>query len=697
MSEPELRERRRQAFLAEAIEVLNRSLDYQQTLVALAWIIVPTIADWCAIDMLEDGTLRRLAAAHVDPAQVQLVKELEDHGVPERTAQLAVISSGKPSLVQVTPEMLDTSDLSDDQAARVRALGLRSYLVVPLHRGAESAGTITLATAESGRIFDDTDVALAVHLADRASVAIQHAHLYRQLERALVASGEERERLAQLIEHAPLSIGIVRGPELAVEMANAAFLRMYGGRNVIGVPARVFDPEGERIRVVEHMFQSGEMTRETARPIAFDWSGTGIVETRYLDITRAPLRDATGKVDAVVTFAIDVSEQVHARRRIEEAKQQAELANRAKDEFLAMLGHELRNPLAPILTALELMELRAPEQFERERAVIQRQVHHVIRLVDDLLDISRITRGGVELHRESVDLADVITKAIEQASPLLEEKKHELVMTAAPGIIVDGDPVRLAQIVSNLVTNAAKYTKSGGTIAVTLERDDGNAIIRVRDNGIGIAPDVLPKVFETFYQVRQSIDRARGGLGLGLAIVRSLARVHGGDVTATSDGIGHGSEFVITLPALDGFTVRATGTPVAGSHPLRPEKLLLVDDNQDAIALLAEALTARGFQTFVAHDAPSALALADSVLPQIALLDIGLPVMDGYELGRRLHELHANVQLVAITGYGQPNDFARSKAAGFAAHLVKPIALEDVLAVIETLVAAARTAALPPP
>ena len=696
---PRQRERLRQAFLADAIDTLNRSLDYQETLAALAWVVVPRIADWCAVDVLEDDELRRLAAAHMDPAKIQMVKELEDRGATQRTAQWRVLSSGKPELAQITRERIEGSSEPDEIKRRVVELGLRSYLVVPLRRGTEIAGAITMATAESDRTFDDSDLALAMQLADRASVAIEHAHLFRQAERALVASAVERERLAQLIDAAPVAVGIFRGTDFVVETANTAFLALYRGRDVVGLTARDLDPQGDRVKELERMWQTGERTQQLESPVAFDWSGTGIVETRYFNISRAPLRDASGQIDAIVTFGVDITEQVFARRRIEEAKVQAELASRAKDEFLAMLGHELRNPLAPILTALELMELRAPQQLERERSVIARQVQHVIRLVDDLLDISRITRGGVELHREIVDLSDIVAKAVEQASPLLEEKKHELLTDVPRGILVNGDPVRLAQILSNLVTNAAKYTKAGGKISIVVAREGNDATIRVRDTGVGIAPDVLPRVFETFYQVRQSIDRARGGLGLGLAIVRSLARAHGGEATATSEGIGSGSEFVVTLPALDGQTVpRAAGTPILGSHPLRPETILLVDDNQDAISLLAEALGNRGFQTLVAHDAPSALVLARREKPQIALLDIGLPVMDGYELARKIRDTPdlAHVQLVAITGYGLPTDIEKSKAAGFAAHLVKPIKVDEVQEVIETLVAAARTKSLPP-
>ena len=351
---PRQRERLRQAFLADAIDTLNRSLDYQETLAALAWVVVPRIADWCAVDVLEDDELRRLAAAHMDPAKIQMVKELEDRGATQRTAQWRVLSSGKPELAQITREMIEGSSEPDEIKRRVVELGLRSYLVVPLRRGTEIAGAITMATAESDRTFDDSDLALAMQLADRASVAIEHAHLVRQAERALVASAVERERLAQLIDAAPVAVGIFRGTDFVVETANTAFLALYRGRDVVGLTARDLDPQGDRVKELERMWQTGERTQQLESPVAFDWSGTGIVETRYFNISRAPLRDASGQIDAIVTFGVDITEQVFARRRIEEAKVQAELASRAKDEFLAMLGHELRNPLAPILTALEL-------------------------------------------------------------------------------------------------------------------------------------------------------------------------------------------------------------------------------------------------------------------------------------------------------------------------------------------------------
>ncbi|MBA3455252.1 MAG: response regulator [Deltaproteobacteria bacterium] len=548
---------------------------------------------------------------------------------------------------------------------------------------------ITLIMAESGRLYDQGDLGLASTLADRASAAIDNAKLFSELARAHQHTAAERDRLRQLVESAPIEIAILRGPDLVFEVANEPFERTFGGRKLRGLKQSALDPTGKTSVDLRQVMATGERISNRERAVHFDWDQTGVATTRYFDLTLAPMRDTAGTVDGVMSFSLEVTEQVLARMRIEEAHAQAELANRAKDEFLAMLGHELRNPLAPILTALELMELRGADIFERERTVIARQVRHVVRLVDDLLDVSRITRGGVELHLEQLDLADIIGKAIEIASPLLEERGHQLVTHISRKLDVQGDPVRLAQVIANLVTNAAKYTERGGTITVTAALEDRRVAVHVRDTGVGIPPEVLPLVFETFYQARQSIDRARGGLGLGLAIVRSLVELHGGEVRATSDGAGKGSEFSVWLPALDGAPTarRATGKVPRGNLQVRTEKILVVDDNVDALNLLSEVLEQRGFSTFRAHDAPSALALAAQALPQIALLDIGLPVMDGYELGRRLREIPGleQIRLVAVTGYGQPSDLERSEAARFAAHLVKPISIERLHATIEEL------------
>jgi CheY-like chemotaxis protein len=368
-------------------------------------------------------------------------------------------------------------------------------------------------------------------------------------------------------------------------------------------------------------------------------------------------------------------------------RHEAEQANRSKDEFLAMLGHEMRNPLAPIATALQLMKLRAEDLFSKERTIIERQVDHLTRLVDDLLDVSRITSGKVEITQKTLDLSGVVASAIEIASPLLEQRSQNLsVDVASQGLIVYADPVRLAQVISNLLTNAAKYTEPGGHIAISAGIEGEHVVLRVRDSGVGIAPDMLPRVFDMFSQERQSIDRAAGGLGLGLAIVRSLVNMHGGSVSVDSEGRGHGSTFTIRLPAAAGEVLPNTSRRNA-ARMLRgalQRKILIVDDNVDAAELLAINLELLGHETRVAHDGPSALKLVEHYVPDLAVLDIGLPVMDGYELARQLRGLPKldGMRLLALTGYGQRSDRQRSAEAGFDAHIVKPVQV----AVLEALI-----------
>jgi PAS domain S-box-containing protein len=361
---------------------------------------------------------------------------------------------------------------------------------------------------------------------------------------------------------------------------------------------------------------------------------------------------------------------------------EAESASRAKDEFMAVLGHELRNPLSPILTALELMRIRGDESSARERSIIERQLKHVVRLVDDLLDVSRITRKMIELKREYIELFPIVARSIEMASPVLEQRLHVLdVEVPREGLLVEADPVRLAQVVANLLTNAAKYTAPGGRVRVQAEREHGEVVIRVRDNGDGIASEMLPHIFTMFVQADRRLERAQGGLGLGLTIVRSLVELHGGTVRAASEGIGKGSEFMVRLPAIGDKHVQS-GDSIQKRTPDAPaeRRILIVDDNQDAADMLADLLQATGYAVCVAYDAPSALDLADRFQPEFAFLDVGLPVMDGYELGRRLRERPglSALTLVAVTGYGQESDRERSAAAGFRAHIVKPIDLASL-------------------
>jgi signal transduction histidine kinase len=365
-----------------------------------------------------------------------------------------------------------------------------------------------------------------------------------------------------------------------------------------------------------------------------------------------------------------------------------ESANRAKDEFLAMLGHELRNPLSPIVTALELMKLHR-DGGESERTVIERQVEHLIRLVDDLLDVSKITRGKIELKREVVELAEVVANAVHMASVLLEQRNHTLIVDVArSGLAWEGDPVRLAQVLANLLTNAARYTPPGGRIQLSAHRDADQIRVSVSDNGVGIAPDMLPRIFELFVQGRRSLDRAEGGLGLGLTLARSLVTLHGGTISAFSDGLGKGTTFTIRLPAPSAAVVAgkrraaAHGKPPLAAHGKR---VLVVDDNVDAAEMLGELLEESGHEVLLANDPIAALKSIEEQNPDVAVVDIGLPVMDGYQLAERIRQNlpGSHCRLVALSGYGQEHDYARSKQAGFVEHLVKPVDLATLLRVVD--------------
>ncbi|HET9929042.1 MAG TPA: ATP-binding protein [Polyangiaceae bacterium] len=520
------------------------------------------------------------------------------------------------------------------------------------------------------------------------------------LEREQTARQEaelHREHLMSLLTQAPTPIVLLRGPSYVIELANPYTLQLWGrtAEQVLG--RALFDALPEiRGQVFRNLLDSVYTTgvahvSETPVVAALDRRGNGELEDRHLTFVYAPLRLATGAIDGILVLAFDVTEQVRAREQVEGLRVAAEAASQAKDEFLAILGHELRNPLAPILTAVDLLRMRSAAAFAKEIDVIDRQANHLVRLVDDLLDVSRITRGKIELRKERIEVARLVDRAIEMVTPLLEERQHEVnVRVPRTGLVVEVDPSRLAQVLANLLSNAAKYTERRGEVSVSARRAGSDITISVKDTGIGIEPDMLPRVFDLFAQEPQALDRARGGLGLGLAIVRRLMELHQGRVDAHSDGRGRGSEFSIVLPAAATDTV-SPSTSASSAVPFdlgRRRRLLIVDDNEDAANLLAESLREFGYDTRVAYDGPSAILVAAQFQPEIALLDIGLPVMDGYELARRLREADAGqLQLVAITGYGQPSDRERALDAGFDAHFAKPVACERLAETLRTLAA----------
>ena len=525
----------------------------------------------------------------------------------------------------------------------------------------------------------------------------EHASsLQREIDRRVVVEGELAGRLAaggrashKADELLRLLIDSVRDyaiflldpvGRIATWNPGAQRIKGYAANEIIGRHFSVFYPE------VDVLAGKCEYELEGAtRDGRFEDEGWRVRKDGsrfWANVVITALRDSTG---ALVGFG-KVTRDLTERRRAEDeaaARKAAEQANRTKDEFLAMLGHELRNPLAPIVSAIQLLKLRGDKRSVREHQVIERQVKQMIHLVDDLLDVSRISRGKIELKRAPMDLRDSLAKATEVAIPLFE-RKHQNFEVEVPDypLIVEGDDTRLTQVFANLLNNAAKYTEDGGRIVLTVRHDRTHIIVEVRDTGIGIEPALLPRVFELFVQGYQDADRAEGGLGIGLTLVRSLVKLHGGEVEARSAGARAGSTFIVRLPAADQPLELAPESSAATAvAPGQGRRILVVDDNEDARMLLVEILATFGHSVRSAADGPAALALLEEFKPDVAILDIGLPGMDGYELATRIRRMpeHGKLRLLALTGYGQPEDAASTREAGFDVHLVKPIDIQGLL------------------
>jgi signal transduction histidine kinase/integral membrane sensor domain MASE1/CheY-like chemotaxis protein len=462
----------------------------------------------------------------------------------------------------------------------------------------------------------------------------------------------------------------------------------------LGLPGRVWET-GEPVWISDLVHDTNFPRAPIARreglhsafgfPISVGGQFLGLMEFFSREIRRPD--EALLQLFAIVGSQIG---QFIVRTRSEAAARasEAELrqASEAKDQFLALLGHELRNPLAPIRNALEILRTGKmdPAVASQMHEMMQRQTAHMVRLVDDLLDVSRITRGKIELRREQVDLRTAVERGVDTVRPLLDERGHDLRLSLPPEpIVLEADPTRLEQILSNLLTNAAKYTPGRGTIDFSAARDGDHAVIRVRDSGIGIRPEMLGRIFELFAQADRLPERVQEGLGMGLTLVRSLAQLHGGTVSAASAGPGHGSEFVVRLPCLPpraplGRPVAKAPVPTPG---VQARRVLVVDDNADSAESLAILLQTQGHDVRMAHDGLSALAAAREHRPELVLLDIGLPAgMDGYEVAQRLRP-EAGLEravIVAVTGYGQEEDRRRAADAGFDGHLVKPVDMQKL-------------------
>ncbi|WP_409266333.1 ATP-binding protein [Massilia sp. BHUDP2] len=496
---------------------------------------------------------------------------------------------------------------------------------------------------------------------------------------------QENQRLMALFEQAPGIFAVLRGPNHVFEIANESYLQLIGHRGLIGRSAREALPEVADqgfFELLDQVYQSGQPFVGHAVPLRVQREASAPLEERFVDFVYQPIRGPKGDVEGIFVEGSDVT----MRKRVED---ELRAANRQKDQFLAMLAHELRNPLAPITTAAQLLQRGTldPQRARHASDIIVRQAEHMTNLVNDLLDVSRVTRGLAEIEKEDLDIAAVVNGAVEQVRPLLDMKRHELrVEQWQQPLYVSGDRTRLVQVVSNILNNAAKYTPSGGRIALRVTSEGGEAVIAVSDNGQGIDPQVLPYIFDLFTQAERTPDRSQGGLGIGLALVKSLVALHGGRVAAFSEGPNKGSEFVIRLPLLSGAEAQEPQQALDQANE-GAVRVLVVDDNADAAQMLATLLEAHGHVVSVEYDGTGGLARALRERPEVMLLDIGLPDMDGHELARRLRASPdtANAMLIALTGYGQSEDRERARQAGFDRHLVKPADLSELLRILADL------------
>ncbi|MEX2315850.1 MAG: ATP-binding protein [Pirellulales bacterium] len=505
-------------------------------------------------------------------------------------------------------------------------------------------------------------------------------------KRAEAAHKESEERFARFMQHLP-GLAWIKSVDGRYVYVNDAAEKAFATRreNLYGkTDGEIFPTE------VAAQF------RENDQQALASGSGVQVVETLRHDdgvvhhsiVSKFPIPGPRGEAMLVGGMAIDITERKRAENELREA-------DRRKDEFLATLAHELRNPLAPIRNMLEVMKQGDEDADLRRQAreTIERQLAQLVRLVDDLLDVSRITRDKLELRSERVNLSSIIDQAIETCRPLLDELGHELVVNLpAEPVQLHADPVRLAQVFSNLLHNACKFTRPHGRVMLSAEPQDGDVAIRFVDNGVGIAGDMLPTIFDIFAQADQSLERSQGGLGIGLTLVKRLVELHGGSITASSDGPGQGSKFVVRLPINMEAVADSAPSPATVARPPAARRILVVDDNRDSARSLALLLSITGHEMHTAYDGVEALEAAERFRPEVVLLDIGLPKMNGYDACRAMRECAwgKEITIIALTGWGQDDFRNKSKQAGFDGHLVKPVEFAVLTALLADL---ERTAA----
>lgn len=516
----------------------------------------------------------------------------------------------------------------------------------------------------------------------------------RDFEQRLEAKEERYRALFESIDEGFCVVKLLRGPDGSVrdfryEEANEAFTMHTGIQDPVGKTMMDLVPgyTGGRFRIYDRVARTGEAIRFVQEEKAMN---------RWFDIYASRLGGEGS--DLVAVLFSDITQRLLAEQDMRRLNEELAQANRRKTEFLATLAHELRNPLAPLSNGLHLMRMASakPDLLEKTRRMMERQIQHMVHLVDDLLDVARISTGKVELRRQRMDLKDVVATAVETSASLVDAGGHKLTVEVPPvPLPMDADPTRLAQVVSNLLNNAAKYTPEGGRIALKVRVDGPEAVLSVSDTGVGIAPDALGKVFEMFAQV-PSAGKPQGGLGIGLSLVQSLVALHGGSVTAASPGPGQGSTFTVRLPLVspESEVTPPMAQTESSSHPDQLQ-VLVVDDNTDAAESLGVLLDIEGHAAHIAHTGAEALQLAQSQSLDVVFLDIGLPDMTGYDVAKRLRML-PNMQktlLVALTGWGTQDDRQRTRDAGFDRHLTKPAELPAVEELLRAAALAKRTGA----
>lgn len=560
-----------------------------------------------------------------------------------------------------------------------------------LRRGERIEHYETVRVAKDGRRLDISLTISPLRNSDGNFIgASKVARDITERKRAELALREQKAKLETLLETVPVGVIIAHDTEcrkVSGNRAAAKLLRVPPDSNL-----STSAPPGEQPSHLRILKQGQVMPPEDlpvqraargasvrAEEVDYVFDDGSVVHTL---VSAQPLYDSDGYLQGAVGSILDVTDLKNAETALKDA-------DRRKDEFLATLAHELRNPLAPLSNALQVVRMSGDmnASMGELRDVMERQVSHLTRLVNDLMEVSRISRGKIELRREPVELSAVIRTAIEISQPLIDEARHRLTVTVPPeAIFVDADHVRLSQVLTNLLTNAAKYMEAGGLIELAVRPDDREAVISVRDTGLGIPREMLPRVFEMFAQMDHTRSREQGGLGIGLALAKHLIEMHGGQIEARSDGLGKGSQFIVRLPVADDCRRQIAEPASLGTLPLPARKVLVVDDTRAALFVLDKLLTAMGQRVRTVPDAASALEAARCDPPDIIISDIGMPGMDGYELARQLRQEPRlkDVVLVALTGYGQVSDRQRAKDAGFDHHIVKPVDVSD----LRTLLAA---------